>query len=64
MFIYQSASGWELEIMTRSLKNENLRDAIQAVTGERYPFKSYATRAEADAVKAQIYDVYSELVPA
>ena len=51
-YIYQSASGWELEILTSSLNNEKLRDAIQAVTGERYPFKSYATRAEAEAVKA------------
>ena len=60
MYIYQSASGWELEIMTSSLKNEKLRDAIQAVTGERYPFKSYAARAEAEAIEAKISEAYRE----
>ena len=59
MYIYESASGWELEILTSRLNNEKLRDAIQSVTGERYPFKSYQTRAEADAVKAKIYEVYA-----
>lgn len=58
-YVYQSASGWELEIMTSSLNNEKLRDAIQSITGERYPFKSYKTRAEAEAVKAAIYEVYA-----
>ena len=58
MYVYQSASGWELEILTSSLNNEKLRDAIQAVTGERYPFKSYATRADAEDVMAQISDAY------
>jgi hypothetical protein len=58
MYVYQSASGWELEILTSSLHNEKLRDAVQAVTGERYPFKSYATRAEAETVMAQISDAY------
>ena len=57
-YVYQSASGWELEIMTSSLNNEKLRDAIQSITGERYPFKSYQSRAEAEAVKAKIYNVY------
>jgi len=61
MYVYQSASGWELEILTSSLKNEKLRDAIQAVTGERYPFKSYATRAEAEAVEAAISTTYRSL---
>lgn len=61
MYVYQSASGWELEILTSRLNNEKLRDAIQAVTGERYPFKSYATRAEAEAVKAQISTTYRSL---
>jgi hypothetical protein len=59
MYIYQSASGYELEILTSRLNNEKLRGAIQAVTGERYPFKSYATRAEAEAVEAAIYEVYA-----
>lgn len=59
MYVYQSASGWELEILTSSLNNEKLRDAIQTVTGERYPFKSYGTRAEAEAVKSAIYEVYA-----
>ena len=59
MYIYQSATGYELEILTRRLNNEKLRDAIQAVTGERYPFKSYQTRADAEAVKAAIYEVYA-----
>jgi hypothetical protein len=58
MYVYQSASGWELEILTSSLNNENLRDAIQAVTGERYPFKSYPSRTEAEGVMAQISDAY------
>jgi hypothetical protein len=58
MYVYQSASGWELEILTSSLNNEKLRDAIQAVTGERFPFKSYGTRAEAEVVMAQISDAY------
>jgi hypothetical protein len=61
MYIYQSASGWELEILTSRLNNEKLRDAIQSVTGERYPFKSYQTRAEAEAVKAQISTTYRSL---
>jgi hypothetical protein len=61
-YIYQSASGWELEILTSSLNNEKLRDAIQFITGERYPFKSYATRAEAEAVEAQISDAYQQMV--
>lgn len=59
MYVYQSASGWELEILTSSLNNEKLRDAVQSVTGERYPFKSYDTRSEAEAVMAQIYEVYT-----
>lgn len=59
MYVYQSASGWELEILTSRLNNEKLRDAIQSVTGERYPFKSYQTRAEAEAVEAAIYEVYT-----
>ena len=59
MYIYESASGWELDILTSSLNNEKLRDAVQAVTGERFPFKSYATRAEAEGVKAKIYEVYA-----
>ena len=58
MYVYQSASGWELEILTNSLNNEKLRDAVQAVTGERYPYKSYGTRAEAEGVMAQISDLY------
>jgi hypothetical protein len=61
MYVYQSASGWELEILTSSLKNEKLRDAVQAVTGERYPFKSYASRAEAEAVEAAISTIYRSL---
>lgn len=59
MYIYQSATGYELEILTSKLHNEKLRDAVQAVTGERYPFKSYGTRAEAEGVKAAIYEVYA-----
>jgi hypothetical protein len=59
MYVYQSASGWELEILTSSLNNEKLRDAVQSVTGERYPFKSYGTRSEAEAVKSAIYEVYA-----
>ena len=59
MYIYQSASGWELEILTSSLNNEKLRDAIQSITGERYPFKSYKTRAEAESVEDAIYEVYA-----
>lgn len=62
MYIYQSATGYELEILTSKLHNEKLRDAVQAVIGERYPFKSYATRAEAEAVKAQISDAYQQMV--
>lgn len=61
MYIYQSASGYELEILTSRLNNEKLRDALQAVTGERYPFKSYATRAEAEAVEAAISTTYRGL---
>ena len=59
MYVYQSASGYELEILTSRLNNEKLRDAIQAVTGERYPFKSYQTRSEAEAIEAAIYEVYT-----
>ena len=59
MYVYQSASGYELEILTSRLNNEKLRDAIQSVTGERYPFKSYQTRVEAEAVEAAIYEVYA-----
>jgi hypothetical protein len=58
MYVYQSASGWELEILTSKMHSEKLRDAVQAVTGERYPYKSYATRAEAEAVIAKISDLY------
>ena len=61
MYVYQSASGWELEILTSSLNNEKLRDAIQGVTGERFPYKSYQTRAEAEAVMAQISTTYRSL---
>lgn len=61
MYVYQSASGWELEILTSSLNNEKLRDAVQAVTGERFPYKSYDTRAEAEAVMAQISTTYRSL---
>lgn len=60
-YVYQSASGWELEIMTSSLNNEKLRDAIQSITGERYPFKSYQSRAEAEAVEAAISNKYRSL---
>jgi hypothetical protein len=61
MYVYQSASGYELEILTSRLNNEKLRDAIQSVTGERYPFKSYQTRSEAEAVMAQISTTYRSL---
>ena len=61
MYVYQSASGYELEILTSRLNNEKLRDAIQSVTGECYPFKSYQTRAEAEAVTAQISTTYRSL---
>ena len=60
-YVYQSASGWELEITTSSLNNEKLRDAIQSITGERYPFKSYQSRADAEAVKAAISNKYRSL---
>ena len=61
MYVYQSASGWELEILTSRLNNEKLRDAIQFITGERYPFKSYKTRAEAEAVNEAISTKYRSL---
>lgn len=61
MYVYQSASGWELEILTSRLNSEKLRDAIQGVTGERFPSKSYKTRAEAEAVMAQISTTYRSL---
>jgi len=60
-YVYQSASGWELEILTSSLNNEKLRDAIQSITGERYPFKSYKTRAEAESVEDAISTTYRSL---
>ena len=60
-YVYQSASGWELEITTSSLNNEKLRDAIQSITGGRYPFKSYQSRADAEAVKAAISNKYRSL---
>ena len=61
MYVYQSASGWELEILTSHLNNEKLRHAVKAVTGESFPFKSYATRAEAEAVMAKISDLHRSL---
>lgn len=61
MYVFQSSSGWELDMMTSNMNNEKLRSAIKSVTGEVYPNATYATRAAAEAVMGRIHDTWRSI---
>jgi len=59
MYVYQSATGWELEFLTSRSRDEALRRAARTVTGQGNILPSYNTRAAAEAAMAEIYEVYA-----
>lgn len=61
VYVYQSQYGFEVEIMTSHLRNEKLRDALEAVTGERYPRINYKSRPEAEAVCGKVNEAYRSI---
>ena len=55
MHVWRMNDGrWQLDLLTSQRNNMLLRGAIVGVTGNWFLQDSYATRAEAEAVKARI----------